>query len=320
MITMVTNQVSLIERLPRIRGQYSTHVSLARCTWFRVGGFADVQFLPADEEDLANFLANKPDDVPVTIIGAGSNILVRDGGVKGVVVRLPRSFATIKLNQETAQVYAGAGAMDINVARACRDASISGLEYLSGIPGTIGGALRMNAGAYGRDMSTVTLEAKALDNLGQPHLLYPGDLGFSYRCTHVSDDWIFTSILMQGEPGERREIMRRMDEIRDARHCSQPVKNRTGGSTFVNPEDAVGAAAWELIERAGCRGLKRGGAKVSDSHCNFLINTGTATAADLEVLGDEVRRRVVEETGVHLEWEIQRIGSFVRDELVEVER
>ncbi len=292
----------LIERLPAVRGRYTESAPLGRITWFRVGGPAEVMFRPADAADLAAFLAARPADVPVTVIGVGSNLLVRDGGVDGVVVRLGRAFAGVSI--EGASVRAGAAALDINVARAAARAGVAGLEFLIGVPGTIGGGLRMNAGAFGGDMAAVVTGARALDAEGREHALSADDLGFAYRASAVPEDWTFTEATLAGHPGERAEIAARMDEVARARDESQPRK-RTGGSTFKNPP---GTSAWELIERAGCRGLRRGGAVVSDKHCNFLVNTGDATAADVEALGEEVRRRVAEATGVALEWEIRRIG------------
>jgi len=241
--------------------------------------------------------------VAVTVLGVGSNLLVRDGGVLGVVIRLGRAFAEIEANGE--EVEAGAGSLDANVALAALGAGIGGLEFLSGVPGTIGGALRMNAGAYGGEIKDVVASARALAPDGRVHELSPDALGFSYRRCGVPRDWIFLSARLRGRAKGRDAIARRMDEIKSQREATQPVRTRTGGSTFANPE---GAKAWELIDRAGCRGLSVGGAKVSEQHCNFLINTGTATAADIEALGEEVRRRVFAKTGVRLEWEIDRIG------------
>jgi UDP-N-acetylmuramate dehydrogenase len=295
--------LSLVDRLPAVRGRYTENAPLGPITWFRVGGPAEVMFRPVDVEDLAGFLAGKPGDVPVTVLGVGSNLLVRDGGVAGVVVRLGRGFAGIAIEGE--RVTAGAAALDVNVAVVARDAGIAGLEFLGGVPGTIGGALRMNAGAYGAETKDVVVDARAVDGEGRVRDLEPGDLGFGYRFCAVPRDWIFVSARLRGRFGDRAAIARRTEEIRTARERTQPVRSRTGGSTFANPP---GAKAWELIERAGCRGLTRGGAKVSEKHCNFLINTGDATAADLEALGEEVRRRVFETSGVGLEWEIRRIG------------
>ena len=295
--------VRLIDRLPPVRGRYAENVSLAAITWFRVGGPAEVLFRPAGEDDLAAFLATKPADVPVTVLGVGSNLLVRDGGVPGVVIRLGRAFAGIEASSE--EITAGAGALDANVARVALEAGIGGLEFLSGVPGTIGGALRMNAGAYGGEMKDVVASARAVAPDGTIHKLDSVGLGFSYRRCGVPEDWIFLSARLSGLPVAGAAIALRMDEIRGRREATQPIRTRTGGSTFANPK---GGKAWELIDRAGCRGLAVGGAKVSEQHCNFLINTGTATAADLEALGEEVRRRVFAATGVRLEWEIDRIG------------
>jgi UDP-N-acetylmuramate dehydrogenase len=294
---------SLIARLPAVRGRYTENVPLGPVTWFRVGGPAEVMFRPIDVQDLAGFLAGKPADVPVTVLGVGSNLLVRDGGVPGVVVRLGRGFAGIETEGD--EVSAGAGALDVNVALVAGDAGVAGLEFLSGVPGTIGGALRMNAGAYGAETKDVVVGARAVDPQGRVRNLDPVDLGFGYRRCAVPRDWIFVSARLRGRLGDRAAIARRTEEIRTARERTQPVRSRTGGSTFANPP---GGRAWELIERAGCRGLTRGGAQVSEKHCNFLINRGDATAADLETLGEEVRRRVFETSGVRLEWEIQRIG------------
>lgn len=300
--------IPLIERLPAVRGRLTENAPLAGITWFRVGGAAEVMFRPADRDDLAAFLADKPADVPVTVIGVASNLLVRDGGIPGVVIRLGRGFADIKVTGTT--VEAGAAALDVNVARSAAEAGVAGLEFLVGVPGTIGGALRMNAGAYGREMTDVTVAAEAFDPTGRLHRLSHAELGFSYRHCAVGEDWIFVAATLTGEPGAPEAIAARMRDIQEAREASQPIRTRTGGSTFANPTDpkAQGRKAWQLIDAAGCRGLTRGGAMVSEKHCNFLINTGTATAADLEGLGEEVRRRVFEATGVSLQWEIRRVG------------
>jgi UDP-N-acetylmuramate dehydrogenase len=297
------HQPHLIDRLPDVRGRLTADAPLANVTWFRVGGPAEVLFKPADAADLANFLAGCPADVPVTVIGVASNLLVRDGGVPGVVIRLGRAFADISVNGS--EITAGAAALDLNVANAARDADIAGLEFLSGIPGTIGGALRMNGGAYGRELSDVIVSATAIDRAGREHALTKEDLGLSYRHSDVPEDWIFTSAILRGHPGDHAEISHRMHEIATSRAESQPVRARTGGSTFANPP---GEKAWALIDRAGCRGLIIGGAQVSEKHCNFLINLGAATADDLESLGEEVRRRVHETSGIDLRWEIRRIG------------
>jgi UDP-N-acetylmuramate dehydrogenase len=293
----------LIDRLPAVRGRLTADAPLANVTWFRVGGPAEVLFKPADADDLSDFLAGCPADVPVTVIGVASNLLVRDGGVPGVVIRLGRAFADITV--DGSEITAGAAALDLNVANAARDAGIAGLEFLSGIPGTIGGALRMNGGAYGRELSDVIVSATATDRSGKRHALSREDLGLSYRHSDVPEDWIFTSAVLRGHPGDHAEISHRMHEISASRAESQPVRARTGGSTFANPP---GEKAWALIDRAGCRGLTIGGAQVSEKHCNFLLNLGTATADDLESLGEEVRRRVYETSGIQLRWEIRRIG------------
>ena len=297
----------LIDRLPAVRGKYEEDVGLAKFTWFRAGGPAEVVFRPADANDLIQFLRNKPADVAVTVIGVCSNLLIRDGGIDGVVIRLGPSFMGLEL--DGADVLVGAGALDINVARACAEAGAAGFEFLIGVPGTIGGALRMNAGAYGHDMREVTLGAIAVTPEGEVHKLDADALGFSYRHCAVPEGWIFLSALMRGESGDAKEILARLEKIREARESTQPIRTRTGGSTFTNPDGEL--KAWQLIEQAGCRGLMRGGAQVSEQHCNFLVNTGDATAADIESLGEEVRRRVAAETGVTLEWEIRRIGRPV---------
>lgn len=299
----VQYDTSLLNRLPPVQGRLTANAGLAGLSWFRVGGPAEVLFEPANADDLAAFMTNLPADVPVTVIGVASNLLVRDGGVAGVVIRLGKAFADIAVDGDT--VIAGAGAMDVNVSRAARDAGLAGLEFLIGIPGTIGGALRMNAGAYGAEVSDIFAAARAVTGRGEVAALSPADMVFAYRHCGQPDDVIFTQATFRGMPGDVDAISRRMADIQKARGETQPVKSRTGGSTFANPD---GHKAWELIEKAGCRGLTRGGAQVSPQHCNFLINTGNATAADLEGLGEEVRRRVLEETGIELHWEIRRIG------------
>jgi len=295
---------NLIDRLPTVRGRLSENASLAKITWFRVGGPAEVLFKPADADDLAYFLQRKPADVAVTVIGVGSNLLVRDGGIPGVVIRLGREFASV-IVEDDGQVVCGAGTLDGNVALAALQGGVTGLEFLSGVPGTIGGALRMNAGAYGAEMKDVLEKAEALDPQGKRHELSVTDLGFSYRKSTVPDDWIFTKAYLRGHPGNAKDIQERMFKIKEEREVSQPVRTATGGSTFKNPE---GRRAWKLIDEAGCRGLRIGGAQVSEKHCNFLVNDGTATAADIENLGEEVRNRVKEISGIELVWEIRRIG------------
>ncbi len=294
---------TLLDRLPATRGPLEMNASLAELTWFRVGGLAEVLFTPEDADDLAAFLAACPSDVPVTVIGLGSNLLVRDGGVDGVVIRLGRSFRDIKRRDNV--VIAGAGASDVSVAAFARDAGLAGLEFLRGIPGTIGGALRMNAGAYGREVADILLAADAVTRSGQRLRLAADDMGFSYRHINVAEDVVFLAGEFAGTPDDPAAIAARMEEINAAREDSQPLRTRTGGSTFKNPP---GARAWQLIDAAGCRGLRVGGAQVSEKHCNFLLNTGNATAEDIETLGEEVRRRVRATSGVDLQWEIRIIG------------
>ncbi len=293
----------LIDRLPRPRGRIAADAPLGPQTWFRAGGPAEVLFRPADVEDLSTFLAALPSDVPVTVLGVGSNLLVRDGGVRGVVIRLMRGFTDIAVEGD--EIVTGAGAPDLNVALTARDHALAGLEFLSGIPGTIGGALRMNAGAYQGDLSQVLVSAEAVDRSGARRVVPAAAMGFSYRHSDAPADWIFTSARLRATPGDQLAIARRIAEIDAARTGTQP-RSRTGGSTFVNPP---GHKAWELIDRAGCRGLRMGEAQVSEKHCNFLINLGAATAAEIEALGEEVRRRVFEHSGIRLEWEIRRIGE-----------
>jgi UDP-N-acetylmuramate dehydrogenase len=294
---------TLIDQLPPVRGRLAANAPIGPSTWFRVGGPAVVLFRPADEADLANFLKALPADIPVTAIGVGSNLLVRDGGIPGVTIRLGRGFADMEPGGT--EVRVGAGALDYNVALAAGQAGIAGLEFLSGVPGTIGGGLRMNAGAYGSEIKDVLVEAAAVDRAGAIHRVPAAELGLSYRHSEAPTDWIFTGALLRGELGDRQQIAQRMAEIQAAREASQPIRARTGGSTFANPP---GDHAWRLIDAAGCRGLMRGGAMVSEKHTNFLINTGTATAADIEGLGEEVRRRVHAQSGIVLEWEIRRVG------------
>jgi UDP-N-acetylmuramate dehydrogenase len=294
---------ALIDRMPKVRGRLAANAPVGPMTWFRVGGPAEVLFRPADDHDLSEFLGALPADVPVTVIGVGSNLLVRDGGIPGVTIRLGRGFAEIAAEGDT--VRAGTGALDLNVALTAAEAGIAGLEFLSGVPGTIGGGLRMNAGAYGSEIKDVLVEAEAVDRNGAIHRVQAAELGLSYRHSEAPDDWIFISAILRGRLGEKQEIAGRMTEIQAAREASQPIRSRTGGSTFANPP---GHQAWQLIDAAGCRGLVRGGAMVSEKHTNFLINTGTASAADIEGLGEEVRRRVHARSGIVLEWEIRRIG------------
>jgi UDP-N-acetylmuramate dehydrogenase len=291
--------------MPALRGRLTPNASLADITWFRVGGPAQVLFSPADVDDLAYALAKLPAEIPVTVVGLGSNLIVRDGGVPGIVIRLGgKGFGTVTV-EEGSRVRAGTAVPDVKVARAAADASIDGLAFYRGIPGSIGGALRMNAGAHGGETTDVLIEARAVDRRGEVHTFTHADMGFSYRHSRAPADVIFVDALFQGRPGEREKIQAEMDRVTEAREAAQPIREKTGGSTFKNPP---GGKAWQLIDAAGCRGLVVGGAQVSEMHCNFLINRGAATAADVEGLGEEVRRRVRENSGVELEWEIKRIG------------
>jgi UDP-N-acetylmuramate dehydrogenase len=290
-------------KMPALRGRLLANQSLAELTWFRVGGPAQVLFMPEDEQDLSYALANLPADIAVTVIGLGSNLIVRDGGVPGVVIRLGRGFGNVTV--EDTRIRAGAAVPDVKVARAAQEAGIAGLSFMRGIPGGVGGALRMNGGAYGRETKDALIEARAVDRQGRIHVLRNADMGYTYRHCGVPGDYIFTEALYQGERGDPAVIAAEMDKITESREATQPIKSRTGGSTFKNPPDRK---AWQLIDAAGCRGLEVGSAQVSELHCNFLINRGGATAADIEALGENVRRRVRETSGVVLEWEIERIG------------
>ena len=294
-------------RLPKLRGRLMPNQPLAELTWFRVGGPAQVLFMPEDEADLAYFLAHVPTEIPVTVIGLGSNLIVRDGGVPGVVIRLGRGFSEVKV-EDGSRIRAGTAVPDVKVSRAAQEAAITGLAFFRGIPGAIGGALRMNGGAYGRETKDALIEARGVDRQGRVHVFANGDMHYTYRHCGAPDDIIFTQALFQGAPGDPAAIAAEMEKITESREATQPIKSRTGGSTFKNPP---GQKAWQLIDAAGCRGLKHGDAQVSQMHCNFLINLGSATAADIEALGETVRRRVKETSGVELEWEIKRIGVRV---------
>ena len=290
-------------RLPNLRGRLLANQKLGDFTWFRVGGPAQAFFMPEDEDDLAYVLRNMPAEIPVTVIGAGSNLIVRDGGVPGLVIRLGRGFNEAKI-EDNHRVAAGSAMLDVNVARAAQAAGIAGLAFLSGIPGTIGGALRMNGGAYGGETKDVLIEARGVDRQGNIRTFTNTEMGFSYRHCGVPDDVIFTAAIFQGRAGDPEQIAAELAEIKSKREASQP-RNRTGGSTFKNPP---GKSAWKLVDEAGCRGLKVGRAQVSELHSNFLINVDGATAADIETLGETVRERVKAHSGVELEWEIKRIG------------
>jgi UDP-N-acetylmuramate dehydrogenase len=290
---------------PETRGRLLANQSLAEFTWFRVGGPAQVLFTPADEDDLAYFLAHLDAAIPVTVIGVGSNLIVRDGGIAGVVIRLaPKGFGAVIVNGD--MIEAGAAALDKRVATFAGEAGLAGLEFMVGIPGSVGGALRMNAGAHGRETKDALISARAVTRRGEKITIDNAGMGFSYRKSKVPADHIFTAGLYRGTPEAKGAIAARMAEVTAHREAAQPIREKTGGSTFKNPP---GNSAWKVVDAAGCRGLIVGGAQVSEMHCNFLINRGDATAADIENLGEEVRRRVREHSGVALEWEIKRIGE-----------
>jgi UDP-N-acetylmuramate dehydrogenase len=303
-VSVVEITADLRTRLPELRGTLEANASMAPLSWFRTGGPAEALFTPADEDDLAYFLARLPGDIPVLVVGLGSNLLVRDGGVPGVVIRLGKPFAEVSV-EGGQRIRAGAGAPDVKVASTAAKAGIAGLTFFRGIPGSIGGALRMNGGAYGGETKDVLVEATGLTRTGERVTLANGDMGFTYRHSAVPDDVIFTQATFEGRPGDPATIQAEMNAITEARSSTQPVNTRTGGSTFKNPP---GHKAWQVIDAAGCRGLRVGAAQVSELHCNFLINHGGASAADIEALGEEVRRRVREHSGVELEWEIKRVG------------
>ncbi len=301
------------DHLPPVAGRIALDAPLAPYTWLRVGGPADVLYLPSDEADLEGFLKALDPGVPITMLGVGSNTLVRDGGIEGVVIRLGRAFAQIKTVSDHT-LYAGAAALDAQVSRVAAEAGIADLEFYTGVPGTIGGALTMNAGCYGAETRDVLLEAYGLSRKGERTILSNADMGFSYRKAEAAHgehgDLIFTGALFRGPKDDPRRIVARMEEITASREDSQPIREKTGGSTFKNPVDAEGTklSAWKLVDDAGWRGKLHGGAMFSSQHANFLINTGEATAADLEGLGEAVRADVLEKTGVELQWEIKRVG------------
>ena len=304
----------LFDNLPAVRGKVELNAPLAVQSWFGVGGAADALFKPADEDDLAQFLAALPAAVPVTIIGIASNLLIRDGGVDGVVIKLGPQFANIQCSGT--QVTAGASALDMKVAKVAQLAGIGGLEFMAGIPGSVGGGVRMNAGAYGGEFKDVLEHCTALDRQGNPHHLTVAECGFTYRHSSLPAGWIVLTAKFQGRVDDPAAILEKIQAIQQQRGGTQPIKEKTGGSTFANPDPAAVAQlpenrrkAWQLIDGAGCRGLRVGGAVMSEQHCNFMINTGNATAADLENLGEEVRRRVLENFGVDLRWEIVRLGK-----------
>jgi len=303
-MTALPKTLSLLQHLPKVRGRYEENAPLKDLIWFRTGGPAEVLFRPSDEHDLCGFLKNLSPDVPVHVIGVGSNLLVRDGGVRGVVIQLGKAFGEIAI--EAGRITAGAGATDVALAHKAAAASLAGLEFLRGIPGTVGGALRMNAGAYGSEVADVLIRARAVDRKGVIHDIRAGEMGFAYRHCGAPKDWIFVSATFQGKPGDSAAIRARMEEIQKTREATQPMRVKTGGSTFKNP---AGMKAWQLIEEAGCRGLTRGGAQVSPLHCNFLINTSNATSLEIEELAEEITLQVRKIHNIELEWEIERIGE-----------
>lgn len=308
--------MTTIADLPQVRGRYNEGVALGKKSWFTCGGQADVVFKPADEDDLQGFLKSCPVDIPVHVFGAMSNVIIRDGGVDGVVVRLGREFSKIEVGDDGV-VTAGALALDANVAQVAADHGISGLEFLSGIPGSIGGALRMNAGCYGAEVKDVLVECRAVDRRGAVHVLTPAQMGMEYRHIAVPDDFIFLCATFKGQKGDVKIVQEHIAQIKKRREESQPIREKTGGSTFANPSVAELTRAglpedtkvWQLVDNVGGRGLVVGGAMMSEKHCNFMINTGTATAADLEDLGEEIRSRVLKKFDISLRWEIKRIGK-----------
>jgi len=313
MMATKTRAEKLIDLLPHARGELIADAPMAKYCWFKVGGPAEVLYKPADEDDLRVFLSELSPEIPVRIIGNASNLLIRDGGIDGVVIRLGRAFSTIEISGNCLRV--GAAAADLTVARKARDSGITGLEFLAGIPGTMGGTVRMNGGAYGSEIKDVCRFVHVVDRAGNKHRIEASDAGFSYRHSELDPTWIVTEAQLEGDFGDKTEIAERIEKIQSEREKSQPIRTLTGGSTFANPP---GHKAWELIDQAGCRGLTRGGASVSELHCNFLNNSGEATAADIEGLGEEVRRRVFENSGIMLEWEIRRIGNPANGDLKEV--
>ncbi|MCX2697790.1 UDP-N-acetylmuramate dehydrogenase [Ochrobactrum chromiisoli] len=294
-------------RLSGLRGKLTPDAGMDKITWFRAGGPAQVLFQPADEEDLSEFLKAVPEEIPLLVVGIGSNLLVRDGGIPGFVVRLSaKGFGHVEQVSQT-QLRAGTATPDKRVAAAALEAGLSGFHFYHGIPGGIGGALRMNAGANGVETRERVVEVRALDRKGELHILSNADMGYAYRYSSASPELIFTSALFEGIPGDRDEIQKAMDAVQNHRETVQPVREKTGGSTFKNPE---GTSAWKEIDKAGCRGLRVGGAQMSEMHCNFMINTGDATGYDLETLGETVRAKVYENSGIRLHWEIKRLGLF----------
>ena len=294
---------TLCEKLPEVRGRFTPNAPLGYRTWFGVGGPAEILFRPADRQDMIDFIKNCPKAIPITIIGAASNLIIRDGGIPGVVIRMGGEFSEIQV--EGTEIRVGAAALVMNVALACLKESVTGLEFFSGIPGTVGGALRINAGAYGRETKDTLITAEVLFRDGSVRQMTPSEMDMSYRHNGLPKDVFFLGCTLRGTSGEYSAIKDRMTEIKVKRSETQPIKSKTGGSTFANPE---GQKAWQLIDKAGCRGLKVGGAQISEIHTNFMLNNDSASASDLERLGEEVRRRDYEKSQIMLRWEIRRIG------------
>lgn len=305
--------MALIDHLPPVRGSLKANVPLAPYSWLRVGGPAEVFFMPKDEADLAHFLSSTPDEIPVQVLGVASNTLIRDGGVKGVVIRLGPAFG--KIETQGLNVRAGTAALDNKVAQAAARAGIAGLEFYAGIPGTIGGALRMNAGCYGAETKDVLVEAVAIDRRGRREVLSNEAFNFRYRGSDAARDLIFTQAVFKGSADTPEAVSERIEAITSKREESQPIREKTGGSTFKNPDpkQSGGRGAWQVIDAAGGRGYRVGGAQMSEKHCNFMINTGNASASDLEQLGETIRAKVLESQGVELQWEVKRIGQTLPD-------
>lgn len=305
-----TTPLSYLAYLPNVRGTYREKADLSKTTWFRTGGCAEILYKPADCEDLSNFFKGKSQEVSTLPLGVGSNLLVRDGGIPGVVIRLGRGFTNIAIH--SGFIDLGAGLLDTQVSQIAVEEGIDGLEFLAGIPGTIGGALRMNAGCYGTEIKDILEVAFVMDPNGKIHTMTPEDLGYSYRHCALPEDWVFIGARFKAPSGDSKQIQQRRDDLLKAREEAQPIRERTGGSTFANPD---GYKAWQLIDQAGCRGFMIGGAQISEKHCNFMINIGDATSADLEELGNTVRDRVKTNSGIELKWEIQKVGRFLDQSL-----
>ena len=296
----------LSDVLPPVRGSLKYNVDISQQTWFRVGGTVDALFKPVDIQDLKDFLKHTPPDVPVTVLGVASNLIIRDGGIRGVAIRLLKDFTKIEVMDHN-QIRVGAGALDRSLALKAAERGIGGLEFFSGIPGTVGAAIRMNAGCYEVETKDVLRHVTCLDRQGYEHTLFPDELNMQYRHTDLPNDWIVVSAVFQGVSEDPEIIQSRIETIKERREDSQPIREKTGGSTFANPKPQ---SSWKLVDEAGLRGFIVGGAQMSEQHCNFMINTGDATAHDLEQLGETIRKRVFEHSGIMLRWEIKRIGEF----------